>query len=125
MVQHGGEGLLEPASHVTFVRREVLPRLHPWVAGGELRPGWDHSHVQLPFVNLLTDYVPPLVEAPPPLLEVGVRCLVGGVGSAKGQVQKKRAFRNHRVLGPDQVDCVVNQVFCDVVTLRGGSGDIN
>ena len=122
VVEEGGERLLQPRGEPTLVVGELVPRLHPGVAGGQPGVGRDDPLVHLAAEPALAHHVPALVVAAAVLGQVRGRGLVRGVGGAEGHVGEERAVGAHRGAVGDHLEELVDQVLAHVVAVFGPTG---
>ena len=101
VIEHGGEGLLQPTGKGLLGFIEVVPRPHARVTGGEPGVGRNDPKINLLRMDAVTPDVPTLVEKPAVLLEIAVGRVVGGMGCAERQVEQERFFGHQGMLVAD------------------------
>ncbi len=93
----------------------------PGLRGAEIGIGGEEPHLELAGEPPVAGRVPPVVEPPPVLLEIGGRRLVGGVHGAEGQIGEEGPVGTDRRGVVDEAQRVVDQVLAQVVPLGGGA----
>ena len=119
VIEHRGEGLLQPAREELFVRRQLVPRAHAGVAHGERRVARNDPHLLLARKDSLAMHVPALVEGAAPLGEIGIGCVVRCVLGAEGEIQVERPIGSHRAQVANPRRRLIDEVFGQVVPLLG------
>ncbi len=119
--EEGGERLLQAGGQPTLVVGQGVPRLDARVARREIGVGGEEPHLELAGEPPVAGHVPPVVEPPPVLLEIGGRRLVGRVHGAEGQVGEERPVGADGRGVVDEAQGVVDQILAQVVPLGGSA----
>ena len=123
VVEHRGEGLLEPARDKLLVGGEAVPGGNARVAWRQDRVLGHDAHRLLALEPLLAGHLVPLIEAAAVLLEVLRRGLVGVVAGAEGDVEEERLVVVDGLLIAHELDGVIDDVLAHVVVRALGRGD--
>ncbi len=115
VLEETGERLLEPRREYPLIVRELSPRLHPRITGGECRALGHDAQLELPLEPPLPRLVPAAVEASAVLLDILPWGLVRRVRGPEGEVEKERPVRTHGLKVADPPHRLLHEVCAHVI----------
>ena len=119
VIEKSGESLLQAKRQRLLGRTQLGPGLDARISRREFGVGRHDAHLLLARKPLLANRIPASIEAAAVLGDVLGRRLVRRVGRTECEIEKKRFFRDQRFLVAHETDCMIDQVFGEVIAVFG------
>ena len=117
VIKEAGKGLLQAQRERLLRLAQFGPGLDPRIAWRKFGVGRHDAHRLLARKPLLADRVPAGIEAAAVFGDVLGRRLMRRMGRTKGEIEKKRFFRDQRFLVAHETDRMIDQIFGEVIAV--------